>query len=378
MLKFNPKYTHIDDKNILSNLDKNIVMNKKQFDEINIIKSQIDDIETSKWKLIRTIVTEYEFIGNNRYHNIKPLKDRKCISRAYYKLWEILCKYENYFKLFENKDKPMRFAGLAEAPGGFIQCLVDYRQNQNDDLTGISLKDSKDNKIDWGTRWLSRNENVKLIFGDEEKGHNGNLYNPDIIDYYCDYYKNEKADLVTSDGGFLLENQQENHKGQYHNNLFLSETYIALRILKNGGHFIMKNYDICNKGMLDILTILNKVFKKVDVMKPVTSREMNNENYIVCIGYKKSQGIINQITQMIKHMWENKNELIIDSIFDDNKCPYKYVRQSKQKLAYQKQKLTEGVSLKEKTNEELRQILKDNHKSKSRIAYNWLKENYIY
>ena len=140
----------------------------------------------------------------------------------------------------------------------------------------------------------------------------------------------------------------------------------------------MKNYDIVNKGMLDILTILNKVFKKVDIFKPVTSREMNNENYIVCIGYKKSQRIIDEITKMINHMWENKNELIIDSIFDDNKCPYRYVRQSKLKLLYQKQKLTEGVSLKLKTDEELKQIIKDNYKNKSRSAYEWLNKNYLY
>ena len=78
----------------------------------------------------------------------------------------------------------------------------------------------KENKIDWGTKWLSKNKNVKLIFGDETKGHDGNLYNPDIINHYCNYYKNKKADLVTSDGGFLLKGQQENHKGQYHNQLF--------------------------------------------------------------------------------------------------------------------------------------------------------------
>ncbi len=378
MLKFNPKYINKNKKNILSQLEKNVVINKKQFDKINIIKSKIDDIETSKWKLIRTIVTEYEFIGNNRYHNIRQLKDRRCISRAYYKLWEILCMYEKDFKLFEKKDTPMRFAGLAEAPGGFIQCLVDYRQNQNDDLTGISLKDAIGNKIDWKSNWLMKNKNIKLIFGDESKGHDGNLYNPSIINYYCDYYKDKKADLVTSDGGFLLSEMKENHKGQYHNQLFLCETYIALRILKNGGHYIMKNYDICNKGMLDIITILNKVFNKVDIFKPVTSREMNNENYIICICYKKDDNIINEITKIIEHMWIHKNELIINSMFDDNKCPYKYVRQSKQKLLYQKQKLTEGVSLKNKSIDELKQIIKDNHKNKSKSAYEWLRNNYLY
>jgi len=378
-MNFNPQYTHQDDKDILSHLDKNIIINKKIYNDINCVKSQIDNIEPNKWKMIRSIMTEYEFVGNNRYHNIKQLKNRKCISRAYYKLWEILCRYENDLQLFEKRDNPMRFAGLAEAPGGFIQCLVDYRQNKKDNLTGISLKDCKGNKIDWKTNWLMKNNNIKLIFGDEKKGHNGNLYNPDIINYYCNHYKNQKADLVTSDGGFLLEGLKENHKGQYHNGLFLSETFIALRILKEGGYFIMKIYDICNKAMIDIITILNKVFKKVNIFKPVTSREMNNENYVVCIGYKKDNKIIDEISKIIEYMWKNENQLIINSILDNDKKSLDYLtRISKRQLLYQKQKLNDGVILKDNTCDTLRQYIRDIHKKKTRNAYDWLKTNFLY
>ena len=378
-MTFNPQYTHQNNKNILSKLDNNVIINKKLFSDINTIKSQIDNIESDKWKLIRHIVTEYEFVGNNRYHNIKQLNKKKCISRAYYKLWELLCQFEPELQLYKNKNKSMRFAGLAEAPGGFIQCLVDYHGNNNDDLTGISLKDCEGNKIDWKTGWLMRNKNIKLIFGDENKGHNGNLYNPEIINYYCNYYRKKKADLVTSDGGFLLSGLKENHKGQYHNGLFLSETFIALRILKQGGHFIMKIYDVVNKTMIDILTILNKVFNKVKVVKPVTSREMNNENYVVCIGYKRNDNIISEISKMINHLWENKNELIIDSIFENNeKHNNYYARVSRRQLIYQKCKLNDGVRLKQKSNEALRQDIREVHKHKTRNAYDWLKKNHLY
>jgi len=374
-MKFNPKYITQDHKNFQKQLNKNIIINKKLYGDINVIKSKIDDIEQYKWRLIRCIKTDYEFVGNNKFHNIKQLKERYCISRAYYKLWEILCHYENDFKLFQNKDTPMRFAGLAEAPGGFIQCLVDYRKNNNDDLTGISLKDSKDNQIDW----IMKNKNVKLIYGDEQKGHDGNLYNPDIINYYCKYYKKNKADFVTADGGFLLNEAQENHKGQYHNNLFLAETYIAMRILKKGGHFIIKIYDVCNRAMLDLLTILNVVFRKVHVMKPVTSREMNNENYIICIDYMFNKSIISKISTMIKYLWENDNKLIINSILNkpDNNLVNLFTNISKQKMIYQKRKLVSAIELKDKTREELIQNIKDIHKVKSKKAYTWLENNYL-
>ena len=372
---FEPNYINIEHKNIQNNLNNNIIINKKLYNDINLIKNEIDDIDNYKWRLIRCIMTDYEFIGNNKFHNIKQLKNRRTISRAYYKLWEILCYYENDFKLFQNRDTPLRLAGLAEAPGGFIQCLVVYRGNKNDDLTGISLKDSKNNKIDW----LLTNKNVKIIYGNEKKNHDGNLYNPDIINYYCKYYKKNKANFVTADGGFLLDEKQESHKGQFHNGLFLAETYIALRILKDGGHFVMKIYDSCNKTMIDILTILNQVFSKVHIMKPVTSREMNNENYIICIDYKYNQKIISSIGRIIRYMWNNENKLIINSIFKqtDKRLANLFSKISKQKMLYQQKKLKGAIKLKNKTNDELIQMVKNNHKYKSKKAYTWLENNFL-
>ena len=131
--------------------------------------------------------------------------------------------------------------------------------------------------------------------------------------------------------------------------------------------------------MIDILTILSKVFNKVKVMKPVTSREMNNENYVVCIGYKRNNNIINEISKMINHLWENKNELIIDSIFENNEKYNKfYARVSRRQLLYQKCKLNDGVRLKQKSNECLRQDIREIHKYKTRTAYDWLKRNHLY
>jgi cap2 methyltransferase len=371
-MNFKPTYIDSSNKNLNQLLYKNIIINKDLYIEINELKKKIDNIDDDKWRLIRTIMTDYEFVGNNKFHNIKQLKERNTISRAYYKLWEILSHYENDFKLKSN-NSPLQFSSLAEAPGGFIQCLVDYRKNKNDQLTGISLKDSKNNKIDW----LVQNDNVKIIYGDETKYHDGNLYNPEIIKYYCNYYKKQKADFVTADGGFLLNTIEENHKGQFHNNLFLCETYIAMNILKNGGHFVIKIYDICNKTMIDILTILNSVFMKVHVMKPVTSREMNNENYIICINYKRNNKKLKNIFKLIKYNWDNNNKFIINQIFKNNESRLinLFSNISKQKMLYQKRKLQKAISLQYKEKDDLIQIIRNNHKMKSKKAYNWIEKH---
>jgi 23S rRNA U2552 (ribose-2'-O)-methylase RlmE/FtsJ len=375
MASFKITYTNINNKNCFHQLNKNIIHNKKLFNNINEIKKEIDYVPYYKWKVIRSIVTKYEMIGNNRLHNIKKLHEINCISRAYFKMFEILHKYEKELNI--KREEPMRISGLAEAPGGFIQCMINYRNNEKDDITGISLKDSKDNKIDWTLK-----NDVKIIYGDESKGHDGNLYNPEIINYYCDYYKDNKADLVTSDGGFLLNKNQENFKGQYHMNLFISEIYIALKILKEKGSFVIKVYELCFKSMTDILVILNMVFKKVDLVKPKTSREMNNEKYIVCLGNKENTDINEKLFEIINNMWENKNKLIINNILNLNKEQWNIVRKYKNfcigKLNHQFYKLQEGISYKHCHIKELNYILRGMEHEKYNNALSWINENKIF
>jgi 23S rRNA U2552 (ribose-2'-O)-methylase RlmE/FtsJ len=376
MASFNITYTNINNnKNLFYQLNKNIIDNKKLFYDINEIKKEIDYVPYYKWKIIRSIVTKYEMIGNNSLHNIRNLHEINCISRAYFKMFEILHKYEKELNI--KREEPMRISGLAEAPGGFIQCMINYRNNEKDDITGISLKDSKDNKIDWTLK-----NDVKIIYGDESKGHDGNLYNPEIINYYCDYYKDNKADLVTSDGGFLLNKNQENFKGQYHMNLFISEIYIALKILKEKGSFVIKVYELCFKSMVDILVILNMVFKKVDLVKPKTSREMNNEKYIVCLDYKENIDINKKLFEIINNMWENKNKLIINNILNLNKEQWNIVRKYKNfcigKLNHQFYKLQEGISYKHCHIKELNYILRGMEHEKYNNALSWINENKIF
>lgn len=48
---------------------------------------------------------------------------QQVFSRAYFKLWEILC----LGVLQKYKNKPITFGCVAEGPGGFIHALIDFR-----------------------------------------------------------------------------------------------------------------------------------------------------------------------------------------------------------------------------------------------------------
>jgi len=369
------------DEKLITNLDKTIIINKILFKQIVKEKKRIDLIPSDKWKLIRTIITDYEFVGNNKYHSIKKLKDNHAISRAYYKLWEILSVFENEMNVKTSHKEGMNMLGLAEAPGGFIQCVIDYRKNKKDNFYGISLRDAENNRIPWVAKLLKEN-NIHILFGDEKRNHDGNLYNPEIITFFDKYYKNNKMDLVTADGGFLISMKEENQKGQLHNQLFLCETYMALITLKNGGHFVLKVYDLNNKFMIDLIYILSNIFEIVHTFKPVTSREMNSEHYLVCINFnqkKFTKKIKSTLFKVIKTLWNDKDIILTSLINEKNKDYKKVLNQVKnyniKNMSNQLDKLTDAIKLSKNDNFQLKQKIKDIHRKKSKYAYSWIEKH---
>jgi 23S rRNA U2552 (ribose-2'-O)-methylase RlmE/FtsJ len=366
---------YIYDNTIIVNdmLDENIIINKKLYNDLNLLKNNMDGISGYKWRLVRSIVTKYEMIGNNKLHNIQKLHDIDNISRAYFKLWEILNYHENILKIKTKSN--MRIAGLAEAPGGFLKCLIDYRKDKNDDITGISLLDSIDNKIEW---YKFDNQRIKIIYGNKPH-HNGNLMNPEIINAYCNYYRTERADLVTADGGLFISKGKESYKGFYHNHLFLCEIYTALKILNDGGSYIMKIYDICNRGTFDLLLILDNVFEYINIYKPETSREMNDEKYIVCSGYKRNNKILTELYHFIVEIWDKRDEIIITHFIkkykDYNNKNSEYSKINNSFLMKQKQNILRGLHYAKLNMGSLRKLLRMNYNKKKFDAQQWIVMN---
>lgn len=369
-LTIGPKYIDKNDKNITKKLEENIILNKKLFLETNLIKSKINEISGDKWRLIRTIVTDYEYIGNNNIHNIKQIKKIKYISRAYFKLIEIL----NRTQLLKNKKK-LNICCLAEAPGGFMQCLKEFTDFKK--IVGISLND---NSINFNNK-LVADKRISFTYGDESKKHDGNLYNPEIITHFCNH--NQNIDFVSADGGFSVED--ENLKGQYHNQLFLAEVYVALKVLKDGGSFVIKVYDLSNKFIIDIFIILNYLFDDVKILKPLISREMNNEKYIICknlMKYRKHYNkIITDMFGVLKKLWENKTLIPLNLLHNCNYSLYKKIENIERidacLLKVQQKTLNYALRVHKfyDKSEELYELLDKGRDDKYNKSINWLKKN---
>lgn len=265
-------------------------------------KNKINNINLDDWYKIRKYTNKYEYPNIS----INP------ISRAYFKLWEIIIDLD----LNINSES----LHLAEAPGGFIEATINYKNNKYSDIKKcytISRINEDDNKkkIRIYHKNIVNNINVKILKGIDNTGDITKLEN---ILYIKKQLQDKQIKFITADGGFS-ENGDFNNKEQLHYKLFLSEILIALLVLKEEGTFVLKIYDIFTKLTADMIYILHSLFNEVYIMKPYTSRPTNSEKYIVCKNYNK----IKFTTQMSnKLIWILQNEInncngIVENIPDE-------------------------------------------------------------
>jgi 23S rRNA U2552 (ribose-2'-O)-methylase RlmE/FtsJ len=254
------------------------------------VKNKIDTVNINIWNRIRRYTNNYEF-PLKRSGYVSP------ISRAFFKMWEMIHDY----KLIK-KDEKIIVLSIAEAPGGFIQAIYNFMEVPYRIYT-MSLM-SSDEYIPRYSARLYNDKMMNILYG---VNGDGDIYNKDNIESIRSSM-GSKAELITGDGGFN-ENNRYNIKEQLHNKLFLSEIIIAISNQKYEGKFVMKFFDTYTRFSLDLIYILLFFYKNVEMTKPLTSRPTNSEKYIICSGFKKLTNQHRKITNKLKEILPSVNEL---------------------------------------------------------------------
>ncbi len=232
------------------------------------------------------------------------LNNPDILSRAFYKMWEILYLFDIASK--DNKDNKvgMTMAGIAEGPGSFIQSFVEFREKyfdpSNDKVYGLTInsidsininKSMVDNinkryenmieiiKTSKETKSNSKSKSKSKI----EITSNGDLTNISTIKYLKENIKT-KVDLVTADGGFEWKN--ENYQEQEAYCLILGEIIAALNIQAKDGSFVLKIFETFTHTTIKFIYLLKSFYEEVYIYKPYFSRATNSEKYIICKGFK--------------------------------------------------------------------------------------------
>lgn len=287
-----------------------VALNEKK-KERNVIQDE--------WRYIRDYINPYELIFPSKYYNksiidkVEFYKDinnigtgektiNNMISRAYFKLWEILHdQKENKWGTVLNiyKNTPINVLAIAEAPGGFLQCVMDSRLKttngnfiKEDKFRGISLESGD---ISWNSNILDIYKNkigMDVIYGYGKK--EGDLRDIEEHQYIKEVLlNNEKAQIIVADGGIDVSDDPYTQEVQNHKLLY-SEIIVALSNQAVGGTFVMKCYDLYTILSIQYLSILKFYYDKVYVIKPELSRPSNSEKYIIAMNYNGRFNALNE------------------------------------------------------------------------------------
>jgi 23S rRNA U2552 (ribose-2'-O)-methylase RlmE/FtsJ len=294
------------------------------------------------WEYYKKIVNPYELVyTQNKYSNFpQSVCILRPLSRSYFKMIELLEIFKFFYNLsaFE-KSRGIRSAHTCEGPGGFIEALFDLAEKNRvriSQSTAITLRPLLPNVPGWkrATNFLSRNKNIKIIYGEDRSGDILNIKNQD---FFIKEVNNEsKVHIYTADGGLDFSDDYLHQEDKIFP-LLLASVKIGLAVLKNDGMMIMKFFDIQNQKTTQLLYLLQSFFRQWTLYKPSVSRPCNPEQYFVGIGFKGcSKEFLDRFDR-----WQNNISLIflkdgIDSSFLNNmsaiqsnliSCQIKYLKQ---------------------------------------------------
>jgi 23S rRNA U2552 (ribose-2'-O)-methylase RlmE/FtsJ len=256
------------------------------FQDLDKSKGNIDSLNKESEKF-RRAAAKYL----HEYELVKNICKKQVISRAYFKLYEII-----YFEPIILSNNLSCFF-ICEAPGGFIECVNDIRRKKNLRTEYFSVS-----KADQYIKYDRYLEESCLMYSDITCPEN--LEN--IINKVHQRFPN-KLDLITADGGFDIK--QFNAQEILSSHLLICEIYLAVKCQKVGGMFIIKFFDMFSHNSVVYYLILCSMYRYVKIIKPKTSRNCNSERYLVC--YHFTGNINNDLLGIISNFTLNSNKISI-------------------------------------------------------------------
>lgn len=280
-------------------------------DELNTQKNNIEnDISQKRWDYSKKLCNKYDMIHicSNRIHNeSNNISGYSPISRSYYKLWEILYIIKNNIP-----NDSINVATIAEGPGGFTECIINFRKINNpgikDKIFGITLKSSDRDIPGWSKTNIFKDVNIS--YGADNTG---NIYNYSNIIHFTQTVGKNSCSIVTADGGFDFSNDF-NRQEQSIYRLLLCEIVTAISVQKKGGVFVCKFFDLHTTPTIKLYYLLNVLYEYTEIIKPKMSRPANSERYIVCVNFKGiNDTYLTKLLYVIRY-WDKieKEEPIID------------------------------------------------------------------
>nr|XP_025042133.1 cap-specific mRNA (nucleoside-2'-O-)-methyltransferase 1 isoform X1 [Pelodiscus sinensis] len=248
-------------------------------------KSVFDELDGEEMRRARTRSNPYEMIRGVFFLN-----------RAAMKMANMDYVFDHMFTnpkdshgkpLIKERDAELLyFADVCAGPGGFSEYVL-WRKKWHAKGFGMTLKGPNDFKLE--DFYSASSELFEPYYGEGGIDGDGDITRPENItafrNFVLDNTDRKGVHFLMADGGFSVEGQ-ENLQEILSKQLLLCQFLTGLSIIRTGGHFICKTFDLFTPFSVGLIYLLYCCFERVSLFKPVTSRPANSERYVVCRGLK--------------------------------------------------------------------------------------------
>lgn len=154
-----------------------------------------------------------------------------------------------------------------------------YRKSWEARGFGFTLRGVNDFKMD--KFFAASPESFDTFYGEKDDGNIFDTNNQNSLNDYIRKHTPQGVHFAMADGGFSVEGQ-ENIQEILSKQLYLCQFNTALKILRVGGSFVCKLFDLFTPFSVSLVYLMYKCFQQMAIIKPNSSRPANSERYIVC------------------------------------------------------------------------------------------------
>ncbi|XP_017049943.1 cap-specific mRNA (nucleoside-2'-O-)-methyltransferase 2 [Drosophila ficusphila] len=294
-------------------------------EQLNAVKSKLNDYGVQDW----SAHTNKRDPSGEVSWRLKNETKAEFVTVAWCKFFECLHRYPLV------KTPVVNTLHLCEAPGAFIASLNHY----------LHSKYTKD-EIKWHWRsttlnpYFEGNALNQMISDDRfifhtldnwlfHKDLTGNILDVGNIENLAERCAKDfqgQVDLVTADGSIDCAAQPDCQE-EIVVRLFFAEVLSALKVLSNGGNFLVKMFTLFEACSVSLLYMLNCIFEKVHIFKPATSKRGNSEVYIICLNYQKNTPGLPHLLMEIQAKLAQPNDTMVMPLFARSQIPQDFLMQ---------------------------------------------------